>query len=416
MKSVWKRKRFWLFIAVSLLAIWCLTVPSVQMILKTAPNKPRSVPASPALTYSNSASWEDAKPKLLLAMQDGLYGSYPSRLEIQEVSSQLSTETFDGKARIELKSYQLKNPINDETRNFGFVLVLPPDATGPYPIIMTQNFCPNHDVIKATDIPVPADLTFSCAGEGIGSKLMHFVFGRYIVSPPIVDILDRGYAIGVMHPPEFVPDSSELSADVRDRLFSNYDHDKQPGTLISWAAQSVLLAKELKGDARLNKVINWGHSRYGKSALLAAAFSPEIDGVIAHQSGTAGASLSRDKPGETLRDVVNGYPHWLGNNVSTANELPFDQHHLLALIAPRPVLLGNARRDVWSDPEGGFRAAKAATSIYGLYGSEGQTAPTLNMFVPTDDLSFWIRPGTHGVVKEDWPAFLDFLDAHFENE
>jgi len=85
----------------------------------------------------------------------------------------------------------------------------------------------------------------------------------------------------------------------------------------------------------------------------------------------------------------------------------------LALIAPRPVLLGNARRDVWSDPNGAFRAAIGADSVYELYGDEGLEQTRLDQWMPEASLAFWIRPGTHGVVKEDWPAFLEFLDAHF---
>ena len=83
----------------------------------------------------------------------------------------------------------------------------------------------------------------------------------------------------------------------------------------------------------------------------------------------------------------------------------------LAAIAPKPVLLGNARRDVWSDPEGAFIAAKIAAPAWG---ADGFGATRLDDFKPEDKISFWIRPGTHGVVKEDWPAFLDFLDAHFK--
>ena len=92
-----------------------------------------------------------------------------------------------------------------------------------------------------------------------------------------------------------------------------------------------------------------------------------------------------------------------------------DQHMLLALIAPRPALLGNARRDVWSDPNGAFRAAQGADPVYELLGSGGLSQQRLDQWRPEADIAFWLRPGTHGVVKEDWPAFLDFLDAHAGN-
>lgn len=92
--------------------------------------------------------------------------------------------------------------------------------------------------------------------------------------------------------------------------------------------------------------------------------------------------------------------------------MPIDQHALIALIAPRPIFLGNARRDVWSDPNGAFRAVQGASPVYKLYNKQGLNKDKLKPFNPDSDISFYIRPGTHGVVKEDWPAFLDFLDAH----
>jgi hypothetical protein len=165
-------------------------------------------------------------------------------------------------------------------------------------------------------------------------------------------------------------------------------------------------------------VVAYGHSRYGKTALLSAATSPNIDGVIAHQSGTGGASILRDGTGESIEDIMKSYPHWFtkrfGDYADDENALPVDAHNLLSLIAPKPVMLGNARRDVWSDPEGAFHAAQAATQSWTDQGANGLTAARLDQFIPSDTISFWMRPGTHGVVKEDWPAFLDFMDAHFK--
>jgi len=122
----------------------------------------------------------------------------------------------------------------------------------------------------------------------------------------------------------------------------------------------------------------------------------------------------RDKTGESLAQLVKTYPHWLKPSASQyANNprtLPTDSHALLAKLASKPVLLGNARRDVWSDPEGAFQAAKWAANNT----LQSFSATRLDEFKPQDDITIWTRPGTHGVVKEDWIAFLEFLDAHFK--
>ena len=176
-------------------------------------------------------------------------------------------------------------------------------------------------------------------------------------------------------------------------------------------------ALESDPDIAASDYVTYGHSRYGKSALVAAAFDPRISGVISHQSGTGGASLNRRKKGETVASITKNYPHWFAARYAEyagrEGEMPVDQHHLLALIAPRPVMLGNARRDVWSDPNGAFRAAMGADPVYRLYADAGLEQSRLDEWRPDASLAFWLRPGTHGVVEEDWPAFLEFLDAHF---
>ena len=51
--------------------------------------------------------------------------------------------------------------------------------------------------------------------------------------------------------------------------------------------------------------------------------------------------------------------------------LPVDAHQLVALVAPRPLLILSATADDYSDPEGEFLSGKAATPVYNLLGSEG---------------------------------------------
>ncbi len=123
-----------------------------------------------------------------------------------------------------------------------------------------------------------------------------------------------------------------------------------------------------------------------------------------------------------MEDMTETFSTWLSPKYNDlvasggGKDLPFDQHQLISLIAPRAVLLGHGRRDSWSDPHGAFRAAQGATPAYRLYGSEGLTAKKLNEFDPDADISFWMRGGTHGETKKDWSAFFEFLDAHFDTD
>ncbi|MHA7873422.1 MAG: glucuronyl esterase domain-containing protein, partial [Hyphococcus sp.] len=290
------------------------------------------------------------------------------------------------------------------------------------PVILAQTFCPRWNTIPHPAIARPEEAG-GCGGGGPAAALMKYVFGRYIATPPIEMILKRGYAVATIYPGEFAPDRRSEGRAVLAAMASGLSDDEARwGAIAAWAWGYSLMIDALQADPTFSerRFISWGHSRYGKSALVAAAFDPRIDAVIAHQSGTGGASLNRRKKGESVRSITRTYPHWFADRYAAyagrEEELPVDQHLLLALIAPRPVLLGNARRDVWSDPSSAFRAAMGADPVYELFGSEGLDQSRLDAWRPESDLAFWIRPGTHGVVKEDWPAFLEFLDAHFPAE
>jgi hypothetical protein len=94
--------------------------------------------------------------------------------------------------------------------------------------------------------------------------------------------------------------------------------------------------------------------------------------------------------------------------------LPFDQNCLIALCAPRPVLLGAAVEDTWANPVGAFEMLRSADKVYRLVGAEGLSAtnmPATNVLIDSS-LGFFIRPGKHSMTKEDWKYFLDFADKH----
>ena len=166
-----------------------------------------------------------------------------------------------------------------------------------------------------------------------------------------------------------------------------------------------------------SRVILFGHSRTGKSSLLGGALDPRIAGVISHQSGTGGAAIQKNGVGETIASITETFPHWFtptyALHAEREEDLPFDQHALVALMAPRPLLLGNSARDQWSDPRGSFTAARAAGEVYALYGKPGFEARNLRGFDPEALLAFQFRGGTHGITPEDWNPFLEWLDAHF---
>lgn len=372
------------------------------------------------------AAWEQRRaPALRQALQREVFGMMPGASSMRVIDHKvINAAAFGGKGVLEeynLAATAVFNGVAVETAgvdsNDGFVMdvVLPADADGPVPVILMQTFCP-----RWSTLPDPA---VAGAPDEIDTSgnIFNYIFGRYICTPPVETILDAGYAIATIFPSEVVPDDKERGLMQLRRLSAGYDDDETRwGAIGAWAWLYSRMIDAIESDPRFDQaaIVTWGHSRYGKSALVAAAFDDRIDGVISHQSGTGGASLNRRKKGESVKSITGSYPHWFSRSYAAfagrEEEMTVDQHHLLALIAPRPVLLGNARRDVWSDPNGAFRAALGADPAYELFGSEGLEQTRLDEWKPDAALAFWIRAGTHGVVKEDWPAFLEFLDAHFK--
>jgi len=139
--------------------------------------------------------------------------------------------------------------------------------------------------------------------------------------------------------------------------------------------------------------------------------------VIAHQSGRGGAALTRSEAGESVAQITRTFGFWFTPRFATyagrEAEIPVDQHQLLALIAPRPVLIGSGDRDAWSDPAGAFRAVQAASPVYQLYGAPAFEQTRMTKPELARPQAFFMRRGTHGVTTEDWALFLEFLDAHF---
>ena len=412
--------------AVGLLA----TTGCVKLTIAWADLKPNGVTASPSILgafdgsddVSTIEEWETTRvPALKAALQEYVYGHLPDASSTTVLSKEILDDTmFDGLGILEEYKLQVTttfNGVTNQSRQFYMNVLKPRENGEETPIILMQTFCPRPATIPHPSVAGAG--SNGCGNGGLFGSLASYVFGRYIATPPLEEILSRGYALATIFPSEFMADASNQGLrDLRDLSEGYADDQTRWGTIAAWGWGYSRMTDVLEDDPSIGDIITYGHSRYGKAALVAAAFDPRIDGVIAHQSGTGGASLNVEKRGESVGEITESYPHWFSKTYASyagrEHEMPVDQHMLIALAAPRPVLFGNARRDVWSDPNGAFRAAIGADPVYELYGKRGLDQERLKPYDPSADLAFWIRPGTHGVVEEDWPAFFEFLDAHFK--
>ncbi|MEL7454034.1 MAG: alpha/beta hydrolase, partial [Pseudomonadota bacterium] len=360
-------------------------------------------------------------PDLRSALETHIFGPVPTGLPARLISSRVVDPRYKG-GRGQLEEYLIEIGEGAEALRFHLAVAFPTTVEGPVPLVIGQTFSQNDSVMENWTLTspftgLPGDGEPDSGGAMMG--VVKFIFGSYIAKAPTEDYLERGFAFANFYAAELVPDRAGPARAVLSRFPQMADGRRPTGAVAAWAAGYFAAMDILDADPRIDpsQTAVIGHSRHGKSALLAGAFDPRIEAVISHQSGTGGASLSRDKPGETVKQIVRGYPHWFDPGYAAYGDdldaLPVDQHMLIALIAPRRVLLGNGRRDVWSDPNGAYRAAEAASLAWQTLGAPGLVQNGMTDFNPGAGVSYFVRPGGHGIVREDIDAFLAFLDAGF---
>lgn len=371
-----------------------------------------------APTITSRADWEArGAPDLRSAFQSLIYGQMPAALPVRIVTRTTLAPDLDHLGAAEQWIVQIGAPSHD--LSFAMVLLLPrTDQPEPVPVILMQNFCGNALSLRGVaGVDPPRRGTPPECGNSLMLPLVPVIFGGAIMSPPLEQILAAGFGVAMVYAGDVVPDDPALAEPVLAALTPpGTDPAERPGAIAAWAWTYQRTMDALAGDTRVasDRMVLWGHSRNGKAALLAAAMDPRPAAVIALQAGTAGASLGRDDVGESIAQITEAFPHWFAPAYASwgarQSELPLDQHQLLALIAPRPVLLGSARRDRWSDPHGAVRAAAGASPVYQLYGA----APFRQRDLRTPDfgpqLVTYMRPGLHGIHTQDWDQALAFLD------
>ena len=89
--------------------------------------------------------------------------------------------------------------------------------------------------------------------------------------------------------------------------------------------------------------------------------------------------------------------------------MPFDQHYLLASIAPRRCLVGSASEDNWADPISEQLACLAASPAFSKgFICPDREAETGEAFLD-GDIGYQKRKGLHYFSREDWQQLIWFV-------
>jgi hypothetical protein len=359
--------------------------------------------------------WQKRRPEILAMFETQQYGVAPGRPRDErfEVFDK-GTPAFDGKAvRKQVLIHLFKDPAGPTIQ---LVEYLPAAAKRPVPMFLMICFTAASSVfddkgiregmvwnpetkqkVPASQIQQAAQMKFNPlpfleAGIGVAA----FYYGD--VDPDFPD----GYALGIR--------ALDAKGDEASRAPDAW------GSIAAWAWALSRAQDYLETDKSVNaqRVAIYGASRLGKTVLWAAARDQRFAAVIDCCSGKSGAALSRRNFGET---IGQGPGYWFAPNyrkyADNETALPFDAHMLLALIAPRPVLLQTGQYDYAADPKGEFLAAVAAGPVYRLLGKQDlgtsdwpPSGPILN------DIGYTMNSGGHGPAPGDWNVYLEFLKKH----
>ena len=223
--------------------------------------------------------------------------------------------------------------------------------------------------------------------------------------PIEADLMRAGYVVAEYIRTDLDPDRADVVG-MAQGAYPHFDH----ATIAVWAwgASRVVDYAWNEPWCDRTKIAVTGHSRGGKTALLAAALDDRFALCAPNGSGAGGAGSYRicDEKAESLGAITDPkrFAYWFHPRLRTfdgkESRLPFDQHFLKALVAPRPLIQTEASEDLWANPRGTQETHIAAKEVYRWLGAE-------------DRIAMVQRPGRHNQNAEDWRALLDFMELHF---
>ncbi len=355
--------------------------------------KSRGVP-DPFEGVSSRAEWLAKRELIKDVLQKEEYGYLPAKPDSVSVKVISSDPGFcAGKAPLEM--LMLKAEFGGKEFSFPFCSVVPAGKT---------------------NIPAFIHITFR---KEVPDKYM-----------PSEEICDNGFAMFSFCYNDVTADNNDFTDGLAGVLFGGRRIDERTGdecgkiAMWAWAAMRVMDYVMTVPCIDKGNVAVAGHSRLGKTALLAGAFDERFAFTFSNNSGCSGAAITRSKVGEKVKDICTRFPFWFCRNyrkyMDNEQEMPFDQHFLLSLAAPRKVYAASAEADSWADPASEYLSCAAASPVYSYWGMRGFIAadryPEAGDIFHEGNIGYHLRKGRHYFSREDWLRDMEFIKAHMTRE
>jgi len=378
------------------------------------PDPPRMANGRPVRSAADW--WQHRRPELLEIFSREVLGRVPANAPhvTWKLLSQ-SQETAAGRSVVvKHLAGQLDNSAYPALQvSIDLLVVTPAEARHPVPLVMEVAF--PQEAMPALARYFPEMLPGGKGNEGPSWQ---------------EQVLSRGWGYAVLLPTSFQEDSP---LGLRRGLIglTNHGQARRPddwGALRAWAWGASRAMDFFETDPAIDAqhVALEGHSRFGKTALVAMATDPRFAAAYISSAGTGGGKPYRHIYGEQLENLAGTSSwHWMAGNFlkfsgpKTVDELPVDAHELIALCAPRPVFIGVGSAtagDAWADPTGEFLGAMAAGPVYKLLGARdlGTTQmPPMETALTQGDLAFRQHRFGH-TPGPNWPVFLNFFARYLK--
>lgn len=391
-------------------------------------NLPKLLVSNSGKEIQNSDEWKNIRrPEILELFNKYVYGRIPdSKLEINFRIAKNIPNALEGKAIQKEVIASFTN--GEDTLEMNILIFLPKNIDKPVPLFLGMNFYGNHTIHPDTNITITSNYVSNNSDFFIeNNRATKASRGVRANRWPIERILERGYGVASIYYGDIDPDFDDGFKNGIHKLFTKSDKPKQLdewGSISAWAYGLSKAMDYFATDNEIDahKVAVIGHSRLGKTALWAGAIDQRFAITISNNSGCGGAALSRRMHGETVKKINTNFPHWFCGNFhqynDRENELPIDQHMLIALIAPRPVYVGSAVEDRWADPKGEYLSLFYSGPVYNLFGLESfksNSMPEINQPIVVNNMGYHIRSGKHNLTRYDWEKYMNFSDIYFSD-
>ena len=375
------------------------------------------------LTFNNgkkvtsAKQWPKRRAEILKILRENQYGKWMAKKP--KLRYDLTEDTgLDGMAV--RKQVTIYFTGDNEGPRVDVLVYLPKDANGPVPTLLNLSFSPNNMTVN--DPGVKAGRRWDTkTGTMVEASTGGFGGFRFGMDETVKMYLKEGFGFATLCYTDITPDFQDNAKLGVRGLYKDPGEDGW-GSISCWAwgVSNVMDYFEKDPDIDATRIALTGCSRLGKTTIWTGAMEPRIKVVMPSCSGEGGAAISRRVYGETVAHLTEAsrFPYQFAANygkwADDMEHMPMDAHMVVALIAPRPLLLQTGSTDNWSDPKGEWLAAIEASPVYELLGKDalsGYEMPGADQPI-YNTLGYVMHEGGHGTMPADWTYYLEFMKKY----